>query len=111
MFIDSHCEVNDGWLEPLVARIMADPTVVAQPVIDIIDGDTFEVVPAVPQVVRMSWALEFYWVPLPSRGVGHVNTPIMAGKHTVTLHRRDRHFHVLSLDALRVLRILSPARH
>ncbi len=40
--LDSHIEVQDGWLEPLMARIKDDPTRVLMPNVDSINARTFE---------------------------------------------------------------------
>ena len=40
--MDAHCEVTQGWLEPLLEHIKDDPTTVAVPVTDDINSDTFE---------------------------------------------------------------------
>ena len=41
-FLDSHCEVTEGWLQPLLQRISEDPTNVVCPVINAINAETFK---------------------------------------------------------------------
>ena len=43
--LDSHCEVNQGWLQPLLTPITRDENIVTCPIIDAIDHDTFEYKP------------------------------------------------------------------
>lgn len=40
VFLDAHCEANEGWLEPLLARIEQERTVVLVPIIDVIEANT-----------------------------------------------------------------------
>mmetsp|Transcript_122100 Transcript_122100/g.345293 ORF Transcript_122100/g.345293 Transcript_122100/m.345293 type:complete len:400 (+) Transcript_122100:1-1200(+) len=41
-FLDSHCEVNVGWYEPLAAAIEENRGTVANPIIDGISSETFD---------------------------------------------------------------------
>jgi polypeptide N-acetylgalactosaminyltransferase len=85
-FMDSHCECNDGWLEPLIHRIMVNRKTVAMPVIDAIEADTFEVRTGILEVGVFSWTLQFYWLPfkpeeagLTPSAVRPMKSPAMAG--------------------------------
>ncbi|KAI6220089.1 Polypeptide N-acetylgalactosaminyltransferase [Aphelenchoides fujianensis] len=40
IFLDSHCEANEGWIEPILQRIKDDRKAVVCPVIDFIDAET-----------------------------------------------------------------------
>lgn len=44
IFLDAHCEVTQGWIEPLLGRISEKRTAVVCPVIDIINDDNFSYV-------------------------------------------------------------------
>ncbi|XP_024594898.1 inactive polypeptide N-acetylgalactosaminyltransferase-like protein 5, partial [Neophocaena asiaeorientalis asiaeorientalis] len=61
VFLDSHCEVNKVWLEPLLNAIAKDPRMVVCPLIDVIDYVTLEYQPS--PVVRgaFNWYLQFKW--------------------------------------------------
>jgi hypothetical protein len=48
---DATAQVNDGWLEPLLDRIVRNRRVIAMPVIDVIDMNTFEVKQAIVEKV------------------------------------------------------------
>ncbi|MGH0149835.1 UNVERIFIED_CONTAM: hypothetical protein FKN15_035463 [Acipenser sinensis] len=40
-FLDSHCEVNTEWLQPMLQRVKEDHTRVVSPIIDVISLDNF----------------------------------------------------------------------
>lgn len=65
VFLDSHCEVNNAWLQPLLTPIQKDRHTVVCPVIDIISADTLTYSPS--PVVRggFNWGLHFKWDPVP----------------------------------------------
>eukprot|EP00045_Choanoeca_perplexa_P015160 m.184383 g.184383 ORF g.184383 m.184383 type:complete len:612 (-) comp16906_c0_seq2:2278-4113(-) len=66
-FLDSHCECNEGWLEPLLERIALDRTIVVTPIIDNIDKKTFDYTgsPVVRTRGIFTWSLTFSWLDLP----------------------------------------------
>lgn len=86
VFLDSHVEVNVKWLESLLKVIAINRTVVATPVIDIINPDTFEY--GSSPLVRggFNWGLSFNWENLPigvlqrdEDFVKPIRSPTMAG--------------------------------
>ncbi|KAM5302771.1 polypeptide N-acetylgalactosaminyltransferase 11 isoform 4-T7 [Glossophaga mutica] len=86
VFLDSHCEVNVMWLQPLLAAIREDRRTVVCPVIDIISADTLAY--SSSPVVRggFNWGLHFKWdlVPPselsgPGGATAPIKSPTMAG--------------------------------
>uniref|UniRef100_A0A669AYD6 Polypeptide N-acetylgalactosaminyltransferase n=1 Tax=Oreochromis niloticus TaxID=8128 RepID=A0A669AYD6_ORENI len=86
VFLDSHCEVNQAWLQPLLAPIQKDHRTVVCPVIDIISADTLAYSPS--PIVRggFNWGLHFKWDPVPPSELsgpegasGPIRSPTMAG--------------------------------
>ncbi|XP_037360075.1 polypeptide N-acetylgalactosaminyltransferase 11-like [Talpa occidentalis] len=95
VFLDSHCEVNVMWLQPLLAAIREDRQTVVCPVIDIISADTLAY--SSSPVVRggFNWGLHFKWdlVPLselggPEGATAPIKSPTMAGG----LFAMNRHY-------------------
>lgn len=79
VFLDSHCEVNQAWLQPLLTPIHKDRRTVVCPVIDIISADTLAYSPS--PIVRggFNWGLHFKWDPVPPSelsGPGGATGPI-----------------------------------
>ncbi|GMS88900.1 hypothetical protein PENTCL1PPCAC_11075 [Pristionchus entomophagus] len=88
VFLDSHCEANHGWLEPLVARIGENPSAVVCPVIDYINAHDLQYSgdPFAQSVGGFTWSLHFTWEPLPESEkqrrkspTQYIRSPTMAG--------------------------------
>ncbi|BFY97227.1 hypothetical protein BsWGS_00267 [Bradybaena similaris] len=86
LFLDSHCEVNEGWLEPLLHAIQADHHTVAVPLIDIVDADTFFYEQSSLVKGGFNWGMHYQWEPLPADVANEVYekaepyiSPTMAG--------------------------------
>ncbi|KAH9525360.1 putative N-acetylgalactosaminyltransferase 9, partial [Bulinus truncatus] len=87
IFLDSHCEVNTGWIEPLLSRIKEDRTAVLCPEIDLIDKDTLQYAGTGSYSVGgFWWSLHFSWRPVPQREISRrkseidpIRSPTMAG--------------------------------
>ncbi|KAM5205591.1 inactive polypeptide N-acetylgalactosaminyltransferase-like protein 5 isoform 1-T6 [Hipposideros larvatus] len=86
VFLDSHCEVNKMWLEPLLYAISKDRKMVVCPLIDVIDYMTLEYQPS--PVVRgaFNWYLQFKWDDVfsyemdgPEGPTRPIRSPVMAG--------------------------------
>ncbi|XP_025770828.1 polypeptide N-acetylgalactosaminyltransferase 2-like [Puma concolor] len=87
-FLDSHCECNDHWLEPLLERVAEDRTRVVSPIIDVINMDNFQYVGASADLKGgFDWNLVFKWdymTPEQRRSrqgnpVAPIKTPMIAG--------------------------------
>ncbi|CAL1606123.1 unnamed protein product [Knipowitschia caucasica] len=69
-FLDAHCECFEGWLEPLLHRIVEEPTAVVSPEISSIDLNTFQFHKPVAtnrayNRGNFDWSLTFGWEPIP----------------------------------------------
>ncbi|XP_034456515.1 polypeptide N-acetylgalactosaminyltransferase 15-like [Hippoglossus hippoglossus] len=96
VFMDSHCECQKGWLEPLLERVAQDRSRVVSPIMDVIDWQTLQY-NATRWPVRgvFDWKLDFFWesnLPLPDKdpdsAVQPLRTPALGGGVVAI----DRHF-------------------
>ncbi|XP_013990505.2 polypeptide N-acetylgalactosaminyltransferase 6 [Salmo salar] len=90
-FLDAHCECFNGWLEPLLARIVEKPTAVVSPDIVIIDQNNMKFAkPLATARARnrgnFDWSLVFGWEQIPEEDQKRrknetypVRTPTFAG--------------------------------
>lgn len=66
LFLDSHCEVNKGWLEPLLFEITKDSHTVVCPIVDIISPHTFTYKESPIVKGGFTWGMHFTWDSMPS---------------------------------------------
>ncbi|KAI4871770.1 hypothetical protein NFI96_010924 [Prochilodus magdalenae] len=90
-FLDAHCECFYGWLEPLLARIVEEPTAVVSPDIPAIDLNSFQFNKPVSTARahnrgNFDWSLTFGWEGIPDYAQAKrkdetypVKTPTFAG--------------------------------
>ncbi|XP_041354301.1 polypeptide N-acetylgalactosaminyltransferase 3-like [Gigantopelta aegis] len=66
VYLDSHTEVNEGWLEPIAWEIYKDARTVVQPAIDIIDPITFDYRKYMENMRgEFEWTLGYTFSPIP----------------------------------------------
>lgn len=64
IFLDSHCEVNSAWLEPLLDRLVINGVALVSPVVDIIDPQSFQYKSSTLKLkAGFDWSLRFKWIP------------------------------------------------
>ncbi|XP_017274761.1 polypeptide N-acetylgalactosaminyltransferase 16 [Kryptolebias marmoratus] len=86
-FLDSHCEVNADWLQPMIQRVKEDHTRVVSPIIDVISLDNFAYLAASADLRGgFDWSLHFKWEQIPieqkmarSDPTHPIRTPVIAG--------------------------------
>ncbi|OCT68677.1 hypothetical protein XELAEV_18039965mg [Xenopus laevis] len=86
-FLDSHCEVNNEWLQPLLQRVKDDHTRVVSPIIDVISLDNFAYLAASADLRGgFDWSLHFKWEQIPieqkmsrTDPTSSIRTPVIAG--------------------------------
>ncbi|KAM6282691.1 polypeptide N-acetylgalactosaminyltransferase 15 [Porphyrio hochstetteri] len=96
VFMDSHCECQKGWLEPLLARLASNRNSVVSPVIDVIDWKTFQYYHSVGRHRGVfDWKLDFHWEPVPEHeekvrqsSISPIRSPAVAGAVVAV----DRHY-------------------
>lgn len=86
IFLDSHCEANVGWLEPILDIIAKNRSAVVTPVIDTINDKTMDYaswISRVPAVGTFSWTMDFTWkggvVKPGDKITDPIDSPTMAG--------------------------------
>ncbi|XP_022079871.1 polypeptide N-acetylgalactosaminyltransferase 13-like [Acanthaster planci] len=76
VFLDSHCEVNTHWLEPLLDAIKRDRSMVAAPIIDVIDHETLEYTASGISRSVFKWDLSIKLSPLSKADLAERESPI-----------------------------------
>ncbi|XP_067302852.1 polypeptide N-acetylgalactosaminyltransferase 6-like [Pseudorasbora parva] len=69
-FLDSHCECFYGWLEPLLARLVQEPTTVVSPNIVVINKDNLQFIKPFTRTHtrgKFDWILSFGWETIPEK--------------------------------------------
>ncbi|XP_063825889.1 putative polypeptide N-acetylgalactosaminyltransferase 9 [Ostrinia nubilalis] len=89
VYLDSHCEATEGWLEPLLERVAKDSTKIASPVVDYIHDTTFEYIAQdihELQIGGFNWNLKFQWNSVPGDVLlkrkdiaAPIKTPVISG--------------------------------
>jgi len=79
VFLDSHIEVQKGWLEPMLARVAGDRKRVVMPIIDTIGADNFKYTAGGLDRVSFTWALSQSGVNRPWSDTEPMASPAMAG--------------------------------
>ncbi|CAF1431814.1 unnamed protein product, partial [Adineta steineri] len=89
IFLDSHCECAEGWLEPLLDPIARNPKASVVPVIEVIDDSTLQFTGSPIQNIQVGgfdWNLLFTWHVPPKREMKRrqkktdpIRSPTMAG--------------------------------
>lgn len=85
VFLDAHCECNQGWLEPLLTPIVKSRSTVVVPIIDVINFNNMQYVTAVTDSRGVfDMTMTFAWAPIPSHELSKDRTaltkaPAMAG--------------------------------
>nr|XP_019568371.1 PREDICTED: inactive polypeptide N-acetylgalactosaminyltransferase-like protein 5 isoform X1 [Rhinolophus sinicus] len=95
VFLDSHCEVNKVWLEPLLAAIREDHRMVVCPVIDVIDSRTLEYQPSPLVRGTFNWNLQFKWdtvFPYEVEGLEGPTRPIRSPAMAGGIFAMKRHY-------------------
>ncbi|XP_071941504.1 polypeptide N-acetylgalactosaminyltransferase 13-like [Antedon mediterranea] len=64
VFADPYCEVGIKWLEPLVDRLNHNSTIIATPIVDRVDTETFEQFRSQPVRGGFKWNLDTRWMML-----------------------------------------------
>merc|ERR1719253_1570153 len=58
IFMEAHCIVNRGWLEPLLHRLTLEPKTLAMPALDIIPQTNWHAYQKTPPIIwRYEWNL------------------------------------------------------
>ncbi|VDL97080.1 unnamed protein product [Schistocephalus solidus] len=79
VFLDSHIECTEGWLEPLLDRIAEKTTNVVVPVIDVISSDTLHYSHSSAEHIQVGgfdWGLQFRWHTMPKRDAERPGAPV-----------------------------------
>jgi len=76
-FLDSHCECNPDWIQPLLHRIKHNRKIVTSPIIDVISMDNFNYLSSSSDLRGgFGWNLNFKWDFLPGNALTeHQNDP------------------------------------
>lgn len=92
LFLDSHCEVNDGYLEPLLDPIRRDRRTVTMPIIDAVDFETWEHRTGLLERGIFDWTLTFKWKKIDRVGRKSENEPFESPAMAGGLFAMDRKY-------------------
>ncbi|KAL7647433.1 UNVERIFIED_CONTAM: hypothetical protein RMT77_001029 [Armadillidium vulgare] len=79
IFLDSHCEANVQWMEPLLQRIKENRRAVVVPIIEVIDDKTLEYYSGNGryfQVGGFTWSGHFTWIDVSIEEVKRRGSPV-----------------------------------